>query len=989
MKTVVMLLALVIFSFQTLAGQSWFAGEWITRDMYGQTIIEYPPTVFIRCEVRDKESLSYLPNCLIEITGEYNALEDDAGLWDEESRARAGNRKFRLVAKTNGVGVAVLALKWDDPAFAPLDDLQKANKITISREGYIGKTIDFKPVGTKYTNGGSAIGLWPYKNVDWWYDWPEIREKGLYLDSGKLVQLSVPEVDGVSRDIEPFVKIASQGYDNEWPRNLKSSNRMNETMGLFLILEMNFDLEKSGIDILVRKEDDLSIVENGININVDEIYDETVVSAIKVVTPDNYQNVSTHTQMDFSEFAGEWTTRDRNGLRPNWYPPTVFIRTEIRDSESLTYLTNCIVEVSGEYDVVDDEMGVPDDELRAMGGKRKFRLVAKTNEFGVAVFALKWNDPEFPPLDDLQKVSKIIIAKEGYTGKQIDFMPVEKRWDQTDKNPQFWPYNSSWWYDWPSIRENGMFLESGILVELAVPTFNGASRDVTPFVKVARQEYDNQWPGERLRHFTENTESGMFLVLELSIDLERQPVYIKREPLLSYANDTTFINKNQHDPIEVSENKNLTVSHVNENEIGQTHQTPTQDAILFEDNFESYDVKRFPPSWKGLANATDRNTNYVDNSPSQQRSKSLKLYGRVGGCWGALAFHPIQFNGSIKIALSVYNGHEVLSGCHPDRANICLREKAGVNYYCRELVLFKGDGRLLTGTGKTLLNNYNTNTWYNMVFQFTRNEGVLDISYWIDGDFILKETIPKKAGDELLSQLELTVQEGSAWFSNVRVVQVSDNQPTDESDREIKKESKTQSSTQDNTSGKPVQGILTDERDQNTYPTVKIGLQTWMARNLNFATPKGSWCYVNQSSYCETYGRLYDFPAAKTACPDGWHLPTDEEWKLLEIHLGLSRAAADGERRRDIGDVGLKLKSTSGWDSEGNGINSVGFNALPSGYRDWDPDFHNLGIGAYFWTATSLGDKDSWVRSIYSNLDEVYRYYVPKIYGYSIRCVKN
>ena len=83
----------------------------------------------------------------------------------------------------------------------------------------------------------------------------------------------------------------------------------------------------------------------------------------------------------------------------------------------------------------------------------------------------------------------------------------------------------------------------------------------------------------------------------------------------------------------------------------------------------------------------------------------------------------------------------------------------------------------------------------------------------------------------------------------------------------------------------PEFGEMTDARDGQTYQTVTLGDQTWLAQNLNYETDNNSWCYDDDPENCGTYGRLYDWEAAMTACPDGWHMASDDEWSTLIKYL--------------------------------------------------------------------------------------------------------
>jgi len=164
---------------------------------------------------------------------------------------------------------------------------------------------------------------------------------------------------------------------------------------------------------------------------------------------------------------------------------------------------------------------------------------------------------------------------------------------------------------------------------------------------------------------------------------------------------------------------------------------------------------------------------------------------------------------------------------------------------------------------------------------------------------------------------------------------------------------------------------FTDPRDGQKYRTVKIGGKTWMAQNLNYQPQTGnSWCYDDNNSNSDTYGRLYDWNTAKSISPAGWHLPTRQEWN------DLAKAAG--------GDVaGATLKSGIYW----NGTNDYGFSALPGGYLCTDGCFKSIGIIGSWWTATEHGD-NAYYRDMGNN-DKVNELDDSKELGLSVRCVKN
>ena len=153
-------------------------------------------------------------------------------------------------------------------------------------------------------------------------------------------------------------------------------------------------------------------------------------------------------------------------------------------------------------------------------------------------------------------------------------------------------------------------------------------------------------------------------------------------------------------------------------------------------------------------------------------------------------------------------------------------------------------------------------------------------------------------------------------------------------------------------------GTFSDGRDSKSYDWVQIGTQKWMAENLNYDT-LDSKCYDNDPAKCNEYGRLYDWATAMNidasynnsewngsdvnhqgVCPSGWHLPSDAEWTQLTDYVGGASIA------------GKKLKSTSGWNENGNGTDYYGFSALPGGYGESDSDFYSAGYGGYWWSAT-------------------------------------
>jgi uncharacterized protein (TIGR02145 family) len=187
-------------------------------------------------------------------------------------------------------------------------------------------------------------------------------------------------------------------------------------------------------------------------------------------------------------------------------------------------------------------------------------------------------------------------------------------------------------------------------------------------------------------------------------------------------------------------------------------------------------------------------------------------------------------------------------------------------------------------------------------------------------------------------------------------------------------------------------GTFVDNRDGQSYETVVIGNQTWFAENLNYVTPD-SWCYADSISNCEKYGRLYTWKAAMTACPDNWHLPNDEEWKILERFIGMTIEEADIFLYRGEG-KGTKLKSKSDWgniNNQDSEFNKTGFNALPSGFRMYtDGSFVGKTNNARWWTSTTEvwgGNTYAIRRCIYIDKTGIDRDAATPTLGFSVRCV--
>ena len=204
------------------------------------------------------------------------------------------------------------------------------------------------------------------------------------------------------------------------------------------------------------------------------------------------------------------------------------------------------------------------------------------------------------------------------------------------------------------------------------------------------------------------------------------------------------------------------------------------------------------------------------------------------------------------------------------------------------------------------------------------------------------------------------------------------------------------------------------DADGKSYPIVQIGEQWWMAENLAYlesVSPPTTGSYTepyyyvngyNGTSVSEAkatenfriYGVLYNSPAAKTACPKGWHLSSDEEWKQLEMFIGMSQSEVDDDGYRGTNE-GTKLKTTSGWTNiKGNGTDNYGFSALPGGVRSYFAEFGGLGYYATWWTVTDTGPTMSWTWDRTISGDDYWGVFISRgantwQIGNSVRCIKD
>jgi uncharacterized protein (TIGR02145 family) len=182
--------------------------------------------------------------------------------------------------------------------------------------------------------------------------------------------------------------------------------------------------------------------------------------------------------------------------------------------------------------------------------------------------------------------------------------------------------------------------------------------------------------------------------------------------------------------------------------------------------------------------------------------------------------------------------------------------------------------------------------------------------------------------------------------------------------------------------GQATADTLVDPRDGYRYPVVSIGELRWFAENLRFRTVE-SRCYENDEANCEDHGRLYRLDDALKACPAGWRVPSEEDWRALERSLEMGESEIMKEDGRGA-PVGRRLKFGG----------DTGFNVRYSGWIDPHraDSSRAMGRNAAYWASTPGPPDDvsatAWHRDVAANRNSIWRSPVNVTYWLSVRCVR-
>jgi uncharacterized protein (TIGR02145 family) len=204
-----------------------------------------------------------------------------------------------------------------------------------------------------------------------------------------------------------------------------------------------------------------------------------------------------------------------------------------------------------------------------------------------------------------------------------------------------------------------------------------------------------------------------------------------------------------------------------------------------------------------------------------------------------------------------------------------------------------------------------------------------------------------------------------------------------------------------------LQAQTVEDIDGNIYKTVTIGTQIWMAENLKTtkyrngdligttnpidfnsigeSTPNYQWAYDINESNVQLYGRLYTWYAvtdSRNVCPEGWHIPSDDEWTTLTAYLG-GESVAGGKLRETDTIHWITITPITGI------TNETGFTALPGGSRQYSGSFISMRYTGLWWSSTEGTYKRAYIRLLNCNSPAIYRAEYDKGYGYSVRCLKD
>ena len=209
---------------------------------------------------------------------------------------------------------------------------------------------------------------------------------------------------------------------------------------------------------------------------------------------------------------------------------------------------------------------------------------------------------------------------------------------------------------------------------------------------------------------------------------------------------------------------------------------------------------------------------------------------------------------------------------------------------------------------------------------------------------------------------------------------------------------------------------FTDSRDNNVYQTIEIGGQCWMAENLKYLpsvvsssqrSPSTPYYYVygyystdvdaaKDTDNYDIYGVLYNWPAAKNACPTEWKLPSDADWKKLEMALNMTQDQADETEFRGTNEGSKLAGNVSLWyngDLKNNSqFGTSNFNALPGDHLSGYGHFNSISYYGYWWSSSDASDATdirAWSRELSFSTPQIKRTNSLAQLGYSVRCIKN